>query len=76
MTRFRLPAVLIVPFLFTLNGCGGDGDQEVQQWMEEVKRETKVSIPKLSEPKKFAPFIYSAKDAIDPYNQSKLTVAL
>lgn len=76
MTRFYLSSVLVIPLLLSLNGCGDGGIQEVQQWMDDVKRGTKVSIPKLSEPKTFIPFIYSAKDVIDPYNLSKLSVAL
>jgi type IV pilus assembly protein PilP len=76
MMNFRLPGLLGLAFLLGLQGCADGGVQEVQQWMDEVKRNTKVSIPKLSEPKKFIPFAYSAKDTVDPYNPSKLTVAL
>jgi type IV pilus assembly protein PilP len=76
MTNFRFPLVLIFPLFFSLSGCSDGGVQEVQQWMDDVKRETKVSITPLSEPKKFTPFIYSAKSVVDPYNPSKLTIAL
>ena len=76
MRRFQFSAVLIIPLLAGLNGCGDGGVQDVQQWMNDVKRETKVSIPKLSEPKKFTPFVYSAKDIVDPYSPTKLAVAL
>lgn len=62
-------------FLSALAGCGDGGISEVRQWMDEVRQQTKVSVPKLSEPKKFTPFIYSVKDSIDPYNPSKLAVA-
>ncbi len=76
MTRSRLPALLTIPLLFGLQSCSDGGVQEVQQWMDETKSQTRVSIPKLSEPKKFIPFIYTAKDVIDPYNPNKLAVAL
>lgn len=76
MTKLGRQAVLFIPFLLGLNGCSDGGVQEVQQWMDDIKRETKVSIPKLSEPKKFIPFIYSAKSVVDPYNPNKLAVAL
>ncbi|HEY8099191.1 MAG TPA: pilus assembly protein PilP, partial [Burkholderiaceae bacterium] len=56
-------------------GCGDGGVQEVKQWMEETRQQTKVSIPKLSEPKKFTPFVYAGKDSIDPFDPSKLAVA-
>lgn len=57
-------------------GCGDASVQEVKQWMDDVKRETRVAIPKLSEPKKFTPFIYNVKNDIDPYNPGKLSTAL
>jgi type IV pilus assembly protein PilP len=76
MIALRTPAWFMIPLLLALQGCSDGGVEEVQQWMDEVKRETKVSIPKLSEPKKFTPFIYSAQSTVDPYNPSKLSVAL
>lgn len=72
----RLRPLLILPFVLGLNGCSDGGVHEVQAWMDEVKRESRVSVPKLSEPKKFTPFIYTAKNEVDPYNPSKLAVAL
>lgn len=58
-----------------LAGCSDGGIQEVREWMRETRQQTKISIPKLAEPKKFTPFLYSAKDNVDPYNPSKLAVA-
>lgn len=76
MTISRIGYVFSVGALLSgLAGCSDGGVQEVKQWMDEVKRETKVVIPKLSEPKKFIPFIYSGKTAVDPYNPSKMAVA-
>ena len=59
-----------------LAGCGDGSIPEVKQWMDEVRQQTKVSVPKLSEPKKFTPFVYVVKDSLDPYNSSKLAIAL
>jgi len=58
-----------------LTGCGDGGVEEVRQWMEEVRQQTKVAIPKLSEPKKFTPFIYAGKESVEPFNPNKLAVA-
>lgn len=66
---------LLIALLANLAACGDGGVHEVKQWMDDVKRQTKVSIPKLAEPKKFTPFIYSAKNVVDPYNPNKLAVA-
>lgn len=61
--------------LFALAGCGG-GQDEIKQWMAQVKKETRVNVPKLSEPKKFVPYTYTQMGGTDPFNQSKLTDAL
>ena len=66
-------AVLLV---LSVSGCGDGGVQELRQWMDEVRRSTPVTVQKLAEPKKFAPFVYAVKDEVDPYNPAKLAVAL
>ncbi|HEX7636490.1 MAG TPA: pilus assembly protein PilP [Noviherbaspirillum sp.] len=58
-----------------LGGCGDGGLQELKQWMEEVRRQTPVSVQKLSEPKKFIPFAYGGKNEPDPYSPAKLSIA-
>jgi type IV pilus assembly protein PilP len=59
-----------------LAACGNDGIPEVQQWMAETRGHAKVSVPKLAEPKKFTPFSYTGKSAIDPTSPAKLADAL
>lgn len=70
----KLLCVLLVPL--GLSACGGNSDQEVQQWMEQTKLATRPSIPKLKEPKDFIPFTYDKRDQPDPFNQMKLQSAL
>jgi type IV pilus assembly protein PilP len=76
----KIPRTLRIAVPFTaitiLAGCGDGGLQEVRDWMAEVRSQTPVSVSKVSEPKKFVPFSYSAKDELDPYNPAKLSVAL
>jgi type IV pilus assembly protein PilP len=67
--------IICSTLLIGMVGCGDGGVQEVKQWMDETRQQTKVSIPKLSEPKKFTPFAYADKDNIDPFNPNKLAVA-
>jgi type IV pilus assembly protein PilP len=59
-----------------LTGCGGDGVEEIQAWMNETKSQTKVVNTSIPEPKKFIPFTYDVKNTVDPYNPLKLEVAL
>lgn len=73
---FRLGQLGVAAMLVsTLSGCGDGGVQEVKTWMDQVRSETKVSIPKLSPPKKFTPFVYAGKAAMDPYDPKKLAIA-
>jgi type IV pilus assembly protein PilP len=67
---------LVIAAGLGLSGCDGGDNQEVKQWMDEVRQQTKVNVPKLSEPKKFLPFTYAVRDNIDPYNPGKLEIAL
>jgi type IV pilus assembly protein PilP len=59
-----------------LAGCGDGGLQEVRQWMDETRRQTRVVVPKLTEPKKFTPFTYAGKSAADPYSPAKFVNAM
>ena len=58
-----------------LQGCAGDQD-ELQQWMEQQRRDVKPSVEALSPPKKFIPQAYVALSNVEPFSSQKLTVAL
>jgi type IV pilus assembly protein PilP len=58
-----------------LVACAGDQD-ELQQWMEQQKREVKPNVEPLSAPKKFNPQPYAALGAVEPFSTQKLSVAL
>jgi type IV pilus assembly protein PilP len=76
IARYFRNAGLACLMLTGLTGCGDGGVEEVRQWMAEVKAQTKVEIPKVSEPKRFIPFMYAGKTTVDPFSPSKLAVAL
>jgi len=58
-----------------LAGCSGE-QEELQQWMEQQRREVKPSVQPISPPKKFNPQAYAATDGVEPFSSQKLTVAL
>jgi type IV pilus assembly protein PilP len=58
-----------------LSGCGAN-HEELQQWMEQQRREVKPSIQPLSPPKKFDPQPYVVADAVEPFSSQKLSVAI
>jgi type IV pilus assembly protein PilP len=69
-------ALLFVPALsLVLAGCGA-GQDELQQWMEQQRREVKPSVQPLSPPKKFDPQPYVAAEAVEPFSTQKLSVAI
>ena len=55
-----------------LAGCGDSDVREVRDWMEQVKRDTRPAVKPLPEPKDFLPYAYGARQAVDPFNPSKL----
>jgi len=73
LSRLCVTAALL--FAAALGACSGEQD-ELQQWMEQQKREVKPSVQPLSEPKKFNPQPYSAITGVEPFSTQKLTVAL
>ena len=75
MSARCLAAALVVGCGGLLAGCAGDQD-ELQQWMEQQKREVKPNVEPLSPPKKFIPQPYAALGAVEPFSTQKLTVAL
>jgi type IV pilus assembly protein PilP len=58
-----------------LVGCSGAQD-ELQQWIDQQRREVKPNVPPLSAPKKFDPQPYLAGNAVEPFSAQKLTVAI
>jgi type IV pilus assembly protein PilP len=68
-------AVAAIAASLMLVACGADLD-ELQQWMEQQKREVKPNVAPLDPPRKFDPQPYAAADATDPFSAQKLAVAL
>ena len=58
-----------------LAGCSAE-HEELQQWMEQQRREVKPSVTPLEAPKQFHPEPYSSALAVDPFSPQKLSVAL
>jgi type IV pilus assembly protein PilP len=79
MTFKKTPrSVALAPLLASLllAGCSDSNVREVRTWMDQVKRDTRVSIKPLQEPKDFIPFAYGEKEAVDPFSPNKLLAEL
>ena len=48
-----------------LVGCGASDEAEINSWMAEVQKNTKVNVKPLSEPKTFMPFAYGVREETD-----------
>jgi type IV pilus assembly protein PilP len=68
-------ALAVVPLVVALAGCGAELE-ELQQWMEQQRREVKPNVSPLSPPRKFDPQPYAAADGVEPFSNLKLAVAL
>jgi type IV pilus assembly protein PilP len=62
--------------IVALSGCGQSGQDELQDWMNEQRAQTKPKVQPIPEPKKFAPQAYTQEGVIDPFSNQKLTQAL
>jgi type IV pilus assembly protein PilP len=69
-TRFTLALLAAA----ALAGCGADLN-ELQQWMEQQRREVKPNVPPLQPPRKFDPQPYVAAGTVEPFSAQKLAVA-
>lgn len=67
---------MAVGAVLVLSACGSSGDDELRQWMTELRATTKPRVTPLDEPKQFAPQAYAMDAGIEPFSSVKLTQAL
>lgn len=73
MSRLRTLAAACCALM--LAACGGEQD-ELQQWMEQQRREVRPSITPVSPPKRFDPQPYAQLGTVEPFSVQKLSVAI
>ena len=71
-TRARVAALCAAALLA---GCGAE-HEELQQWMDQQRREVKANVPPLTPPRRFDPEPYALAQSVEPFSNQKLTVAL
>ena len=57
-------------------GCAASYQEELRQWMDQERRSVVPKVTPISEPKQFVAAKYKESEAADPFNMSRLTVAL
>lgn len=71
-----LKPLTILGATLALSGCLSDDQQDLQQWMTDLRANTKPRVTPLTEPKQFIPQSYTQQGAVDPFDPLKLTQAL
>lgn len=72
----RLGIWLVAASVIVLGGCGPSGEDELRQWMADLRATTRPRVTPITEPKQFFPQDYTAESGMDPFNPLKLTQAL
>ena len=71
-----ITSIAAVSLASLLTACSQSGQEELQQWMNEQRAQTKPQVTPIPEPKKFTPQAYTQEAATDPFSNQKLTQAL
>lgn len=69
-------AAAFLALSLALAGCTQSGQEELQQWMNQQRAQTRPKVEPIPEPKKFSPQAYTQERAGDPFSNQKLTQAL
>ena len=68
--------VLVLSACLGLAACSSSDHEELQQWMNEQRSQTRPRIQPIPEPTKFSPQAYTQEGAIEPFSNQKLLQAL
>jgi type IV pilus assembly protein PilP len=74
--KLRHPALLATFAVATVLGACSANEDELRDWMDQQRREVKPNVSPLQAPKKFDPAPYNSAQAVEPFSNQKLTVAL
>ena len=65
-------ALLAVPLVALLAGCGGESHRDLQDWMKEQGKGVRGQLDPLPQIKPYEPFAYNAFDLPDPFKPRKI----
>lgn len=69
-------AAALLALSLALAACTQSGQEELQQWMNQQRAQTRPKVEPIPEPKKFSPQAYTQERAADPFSNQKLAHAL
>jgi len=68
--------VALLALALALAACSQSGQEELQEWMNQQRAQTRPRVEPIPEPKKFTPQAYTQERAADPFSNQKLALAL
>jgi type IV pilus assembly protein PilP len=72
--RLRLAGLVLIPALLT--ACGAASENEIRQWMADVRQGMKPTTEPVPAPKEFTPFPYESRGLVDPFDSQKVVMAV
>lgn len=66
----------MLPSLLVLSACQPSGQDDLRQWMTDLRANTKPHVTPIKEPVQFVPQAYTVDNGVEPFNSQKLTQAL
>jgi type IV pilus assembly protein PilP len=75
LARIHRSRLLPLGLAAMLAACAADIN-ELQEWMDQQRREVQATVKPLVPPKKFLPQSYEAQTNVEPFSTQKLTVAV
>lgn len=67
---------LVAVMLANLVGCSSSSEDDVRQWMQDERNQTRPKVPPIPAPKQFKPEAYTNAATMEPFSSQKLTQAL
>jgi type IV pilus assembly protein PilP len=68
--------LLGITLTLLLSGCGASSSDDIHQWIAAERDQARPKVVPIPEPKQFVPEQYRNTDAIEPFSNLKLTLAL
>ena len=59
-----------------LSACANSAEDDLRQWMQDLRAQTKPNVTPLTEPKQFVPAPYTQSSVVDAFSQLRLVQAL
>ena len=72
----RQVVLLAIAAAAVLSACGSSDQEEIHNWMQEQRAQTRPQVQPIPEPKTFTPQDYTQEAAVEPFSTQKLTQAL